>query len=471
MEIRQYHLDGLSHISYMVFDRQSQTAAVIDPQRDIERYLEDAEHERVIIRHVLLTHFHDDLLTGHIELLHRTGATIYLGRRAEADYHFQPLSDGDRIDFGQTRLQILETPGHTPESICILAFDLRTSEAEPQAIFSGDTLRIGDVGRPVPWVSRSATAEQLAGDLFESITGKLARLPDATRVYPAHGSGAVETRRRTGELVSTIAAEKRSNPAMRATSRDEFIRWIAAGPAEVPPYYRYDATRNRQDRPDLEAALRGEFASLSVDELLRLQEEGAQVLDVRSGADFAASHLTGALNIPLEDCFASWAGTLLDADRPIALIAAPGTEKETLLRLGQIGFDNVVGFLGGGIYALHDHRVLLRRTVRISATALAEHLQHENAPAMVDVRPESQWRESHIAGSVNVPLSRLLESLDQVPLIRPLVVCCQCGYHSAIAASLLDRDGFEGVNVLVGGIEAWRAAGLALEAARAAAAP
>lgn len=471
MEIKQYYLGGLSHVSYVVFDRQAQTAAVIDPQRDIEQYLEDAEHQGAIIRHVLLTHFHSDLLTGHIELLHRTGATIYLGRRAEASYPFQPLADGDRIEFGQTRLQILETPGHTLESICILAFDLRVSDAEPQAVFAGDTLPIGHGGRPDPSATSAATAEELAGYLYESITEKLARLPDATRLYPAHGGGAAEAYRLEEEWVSTIGAEKKSNPAMRSTSREEFIQRVTAGPADVPPYYRYDAARNRQDRPDLDATLRGEFEALSVRELLQLQEEGAQVLDVRGGADFEGSHLSGAVNIPLEDCFATWAGTLLDAGRPIALIANPGTEKETLLRLARIGFDNVVGFLGGGMHALHDHRILLRRTVRISATALAEHLQHDNAPAMLDVRPESQWREGHIAGSVNVSLGRLPAALDQVPLIRPLVVCCQSGYHSAIAASLLERDGFEGVNVLVGGIEAWKAAGLPLEAARPAAAP
>lgn len=471
MEMKQYWTGGLSHASYMIFDRGAQTAAVVDPQRDIDRYLQDAEHLGVMIRHVFLTHFHNELLTGHIELRNRTGATIYLGRRAEAEYAFQPLAEGERIEFGQTRLQILETPGHTLESTCILVFDLRTSDGEPRAVLSGNTLLIGDVARPDPSASSGATADEMAGVLYESITAKLAPLPDATLVYPAHGGGSVDAGHRERGLVSTIGVQKKENPGMRAASREEFLRLVAADASDVPRYYRYDAERNRQDRPDLESTLRYELEALSVNELLRLQEEGACVLDVREGAEFEASHLSGAINIPLEDCFASWTGTLLDASRPIALIADPGTEAETLLRLAQIGFDNVVGFLGGGIHALHDHRVLLRRTVRISATALAEHLQHDSAPAILDVRPEPQWRNEHLAGSVNIPLGRLPGAIDRVPSIRPLVVSCQSGYHSAIAASLLEREGFEGINVLVGGVNAWKAAGLPVEAARPAAAP
>ena len=459
MKLKQYYLGCLSHASYLIGDEKTREAAVVDPQRDVGQYLADAAQEGWQIKHVFLTHFHADFLAGHIELRNRTGAKIYLGARAEAEFEFVKLREHDRVEFGDVRLEILETPGHTPEGISILVYDLARSDRVPYAVLTGDTLFIGDVGRPDLLASLGVTADELADMLYDSLE-KLKQLPDSTLVYPAHGAGSLCGKKLAQETVSTIGEQKKFNYALQPMSREEFKRLITAEQPEAPAYFAHDAILNRKERPTLEETLQRAKRGLSLDEVLRLKNQGAQLLDVREAADFAGGHLVGSLNIGLRGKFATWCGTMLDRQRPIVVIGEPGMEEEAITRLGRIGFDHVVGYLEGGMQALADREDLVERTERITAVALAEQLAAPSAPQIVDVRSEKEWEAGHIAGSLNVPLVHLAERLTSLPTDRPLVVHCEGGYRSSIAASLLLMHGRKDVWDLVGGYKAWVASKL-----------
>jgi len=455
MTIKQYYLGCLAHASYLISDARSGVAAVVDPQRDIEQYLQDAERGGLTIRHVFLTHFHADFLAGHIELRNRTGARIHLGARAEAEYEFTPVRDGDLVEFGDVRLKVLETPGHTPEGISIVVYDLAASAETPRAVLTGDTLFIGDVGRPDLLASIGVTAQELGEMLYDSITNKLMALPDETIVYPAHGAGSLCGKQLSQDTSSTIGQQKRYNYALQPMGREEFIRLVTADQPDAPEYLVFDAIRNRQERPALDESMSRALRARPLDEVLGLQAAGAQVLDVREAADFEGAHLAGAINIGLKGQYATWAGTLLDHDRPILVIADPGDEAEAIMRLGRIGFDNAIGYLDGGMAALADRPDLVRTTPRITAQALAEQLAEGQQPTILDVRAPKEWQDGHLPGSVNIPLNHLVERLSEVPRDRDLVVHCQGGYRSAIAASLLQKHGIPEPTDLVGGYKAW----------------
>ncbi len=457
MILKQYYLGCLAHASYLVADERTKLAAIVDPQRDVEQYLEDAERMGLVIRHVLLTHFHADFLAGHIELRHRTGATIHLGASAEAEYEFQPARDGDEIVLGDVKIRVLETPGHTPESISLLVFDGQISATEPHAVLTGDTLFIGDVGRPDLFASVGVTAEQLGNMLYDSITKKLMLLPDETIVYPAHGAGSLCGKNLSTESSSTIGQQKKYNYALQPMSREDFLKLVTADQPDAPDYFLYSATRNRQERPVLEEAMSRSLRPLSLEEARALQESGAQMLDVREAIDHEGAHLAGTLQIGLKGQYATWSGTLLKHDRPIVVIADPGDETEAIMRLGRIGFDNVAGFLHGGMAALADHPEWVETTGRVTAQALAE-LQADGHPlAILDVRGPREWEAGHLPGAVHIPLNQLVERLGELPDGRPLIVHCQGGYRSAIAASLLKQRGVHDILDLVGGYKAWAA--------------
>ena len=455
MILKQYYLGCLAHASYLVGDEQSGKAAVIDPQRDIDQYLSDAEQLGLKIDYVFLTHFHADFVAGHVELRNRTGARIYLGARAQAEYQFVPVRDGDVIQFGRTALKVLETPGHTPEGISILVYDLARDASRPHAVFTGDTLFIGDVGRPDLMASIGVSAEELGGMLYGSLHEKLLTLPDETLVYPAHGAGSMCGKQLSSESVSTIGMQRKYNYALQPMSREEFVRLVSADQPEAPSYFLHDAMLNRQERSDLDASLEESLRSLGLDEALRLQATEAQVVDVRSAADFETGHLRDSINIGLKGSYATWAGTVLDRQRPIVLIAEPGEEQEAAMRLGRIGFDHVAGYLGGGPHALVGHPELVRATERITAASLAEEMSSETPPVVVDVRNAQERSQGSIEISVHVPLNRLRDRLGELPRDRRLAVHCAGGYRSAIAASLLRRAGFENVIDVVGGYSAW----------------
>ena len=462
MKIQQYYLACLSHASYMITDDKTKTAVVVDPQRDIDQYLADAKAGGYSIKHVFLTHFHADFIAGHIELRDRAGATIHLGRRAEAEFACMKMKDGDLIEFGDVKLEIMETPGHTPEGISILVYDLARSHTEPLAVLTGDTLFIGDVGRPDLLASVGVTADELADMLYDSITNKLVKLPDATLVYPAHGAGSMCGKSLSKETVSTIGEQKKFNYALQPMSREEFKKIVTADQPEAPDYFVHDAILNRQERASLDQAMRRTLKPLPLDEVLALGGSGGQLLDVRDGIDFEGGHLRGSLNIALNGKYATWAGSMLSHDRPIVVIAEEGGEEEAVMRLGRIGFDNVAGYLAGGMNALAARDDLVERTERITAPALAEWLAGKRpdagaAPTVVDVRSAAEHAGGHIEGSLNIPLPQLHERMGEIPAGRPVAVHCEGGYRSAIAASLLQKLGRRDVHDIVGGYKAWRA--------------
>jgi glyoxylase-like metal-dependent hydrolase (beta-lactamase superfamily II)/rhodanese-related sulfurtransferase len=470
MPVQQYYLGCLSHTSYLITDVESRTAAVVDPQRDIGQYIKDASLAGCVIKHVFLTHFHADFLAGHIELRDKVGAAIYLGRRGSAEYPVIPVQDGDRIEFGGTRLQILETPGHTPESISILVYDRSQNAEAPYAVLTGDTLFIGDVGRPDLLASIGASADELSGMLYDSLRQKLMTLPDATLVYPAHGAGSLCGKNMSTETVSTIGEQKKFNYALQPMSREDFKAIVTAEQAEVPGYFIHDAMLNRQERPSLDATLESSLRTLGVEDVLRLAQRGAQVLDVRDAIDFEGAHLAGVLNIGIQGKFATWCGTLLERSTPVVVIADPGREEEAVVRLGRIGFDNVKGFLGGGMDSLHNRPDKVRRIERVTAVALAELRAAPDGPQVVDVRTAKEWAAGHIPGSVNIPLNHLRERLAELEVDRIVVVHCEGGYRSAIAASLAAQNGHPDVMDLVGGFKAWATSQLPVEMAEAGAA-
>jgi hydroxyacylglutathione hydrolase len=457
MIFAQYYLGCLSQASYLIGDEVTGTAVVVDPRRDVDEYLADATAHGLTIRHVILTHFHADFVAGHLELRDRVGARIHLGARARADYDFSPLHDRDVLEFGQVRLQVLETPGHTPEAVSILLYDLAASTETPHAVLTGDTLFIGDVGRPDLMASQGFSAPELAGMLYDSIHQKLLSLGDATLVYPGHGAGSACGKHMSQERVSTIGVQRQHNYALQPMSRQRFVETITAELPAAPPYFAYDAELNRREHPTLDTVLARELRQLSLDAVLVAQRDGAQLLDARDPADFAAGHLVGSLNIGLGGRFAEWAGILLAPSRPIVLVTAPGREHEAAIRLGRVGFDSVVGFLDGGIMSAKDRPDLVRRVARVTAAALREILEAEPVP-ILDVRTAGEWRNDAIPGSVNVPLHELRARLGDVPVAPRIVVHCQTGLRSSTAASLLEQAGRTGVVDLVGGIVAWKMA-------------
>ena len=459
MIVKQYYLSCLAHASYLVADETTRGAAVVDPQRDIDQYVQDAERQSLEIRHVFLTHFHADFVAGHLELAQRAGATIHLGARAEAEYAFEPMADGAEVELGpDVRLRILETPGHSPESISILVLDRAASPDEPAAVLTGDTLFIGDVGRPDLRASIGWSADTLGRLLYDSLHQKLLTLPDDTVVYPGHGAGSMCGKQIGEETVSTIGVQRRYNYALQPMSRDEFVAIVTADQPDTPAYFTYDAMLNRQERQTLDETLDQTLQPLDLDAVLRLRQDGAQVLDVREPADYAGAHLCGSVNIPLNGKYATWAGTLLDPDTDLVIVADPGGEEEAAVRLGRIGFDRVAGFLDGGMDTVGSRTTLLCRTARIAAGTLAE-LLTDRPPVVVDVRTEKEWRAQRIEGSLNIPLNRLPETWSEVPT-GTVVVHCASGYRSTVAASLLARNGRTDLFDLVGGLAAWKAAGL-----------
>ena len=455
MIFKQFYLGCLAHASYLIGDEASQSAIVVDPQRDIEQYLKEAEANGLKIRAVFLTHFHADFVAGHLELREKTGATIYLGAQAKADYEFSPVYDGQILEFGRISLKILETPGHTPEGISIVVFDGAKSLIEPHAVLTGDTLFIGDVGRPDLMASVGVSAEELAGMLYDSLHEKLLSLPDDTLLYPAHGAGSMCGKNLSTDKVSTIGTQRWYNYALQPMTKEEFTKIVTSQQPEAPVYFGYDAMLNRQEHPTLMEAMDQNLKALSIDEVLVQQDRGGQILDVRDPSDFAGGHLKGSVNVGLKGKFATWCGTVLEHDRPIVVIGDPGREVEAVLRLGRIGFDRVAGFLQGGMMSLVNRPDLLARIDRITAATLAEQLRSSHPPLVLDVRAEGEWQSGHIQGSVNIPLPHLKKHVSEIYAGQPLVVYCASGYRSSIAASLLAKLGAAPVIDLIGGYEAW----------------
>ena len=460
MIIQQFYLGCLAHASYLVADEETRVAAVVDPQRDIDRYLAFASENQLQVKHVFLTHFHADFVAGHLEFRDRLGATIYLGKSAKAEYDFVPVGDGDVVQFGKVRIAVLETPGHTVESISLVVYDTAASETVPQGVLTGDTLFVGDVGRPDLRVALGWSARDLGGMLYDSLHGKVMSLPDSATVYPAHGAGSLCGKAIRQERTSTIGEELRTNYALQPMTKTAFVDLVSSEQVEAPDYFTYDAVLNTKELPSLSETLAHELTPLSVDRVLELQRAGAEVVDTREPTDFAAAHLAGSVNIGLGGHYATWAGTILRRDRPIVIVTDPGHERESALRLGRIGLDKVAGYLEGGLVSLDARPGLTRSTQRLSAAVAADRLRHDRAPLIVDVRTPPEVSKKAIAGSTNIPLAHLVERVSEIPADRPVFVYCAGGYRSSIASSLLQRAGVTDVSEIAGGITAWEAAGL-----------
>jgi hydroxyacylglutathione hydrolase len=460
--LKQYYLGCLAHASYLLGDELSGTAVIVDPQRDTQQYEADASKLGLTIRHVFLTHFHADFVAGHLELRDRFGATIHLGAQAQAEYAFTAMKDGDTLDFPGMRLQVLETPGHTIESISILVFDLATDPVKPHAVLTGDTLFIGDVGRPDLRASLGWTANDLGAHLYDSLHHKLLPLPDETLVYPAHGAGSLCGKQLSSDTVASLGSQRQFNYALQPMSKEVFIALVTADQPDAPAYFTYDAILNTRERATLEKNLEQVLRPVELEEVLRMGDTGSQILDVRDPAEYAKGHLAGSINIGLGGQYATWAGTLLDRSKPIVIIAEPGREQEAALRLGRIGFDHVKGFLQNGMQALAERPDLVWPTERMSAPDIAAELGSSEPPMLLDVRNPREWTSKHIDGSLNLPLNHLQERMSEVPRDRRIVVHCAGGYRSSIAASILHQYGITNLVEMAGGIAAWDAASLKL---------
>jgi rhodanese-related sulfurtransferase len=372
------------------------------------------------------------------------------------------MKDGDTLEFPGMRLQVLETPGHTIESISIVVFD-QENEA-PYAVLTGDTLFIGDVGRPDLRASLGWTANDLGAHLFDSLHEKLMVLPDETLVYPAHGAGSLCGKNLSSDTVSTLGEQRRFNYALQPMSKETFIGLVTADQPDAPAYFTYDAILNTRERTTLDRNLEAVHQPVELDEMIRLGDAGAQFLDARDPAEYAKGHLAGSINIGLGGQYATWAGTVLDRSKPIVIIAEPGREQEAALRLGRIGFDHVMGYLPGGMEALAERPDLVwpteRVTAQMAADELAAGLTAAETPVVLDIRNPREWATKHIPGSVNIPLNRLQERIAEVPRDRRVLVHCAGGYRSSIAVSILHQYGITNLIEIAGGLAAWDAAHL-----------
>jgi hydroxyacylglutathione hydrolase len=452
MYFEQFYLGCLAHASYMI--GSDGEAAVVDPQRDVDIYLKTAEAQGLKIRHVFETHLHADFVSGHKELAARTGAKIYIGARANAQFPHVPLSDGSEVKLGPVRICALETPGHTPESVCLPITDEEKSP-QPWAVLTGDTLFIGDVGRPD--LSPAHTPQELAGMLYDSLHQKLLRLPDAALVYPAHGAGSLCGRNMRAERSSTIGTERLTNYALQIASREEFIRQLTSNLPARPDYFLQDAEINRSgavaltDLPPLPA-----LTPADVRELVGTEN----ILDVRPNEQFAAGHVPGSINISLIGQFATWAGTILGiASNPVLIAETDAQIDEARMRLARVGFENVRGYLAGGFAAWQKAGFTVSSTPQISVRELNEVLG-AGSVRVLDVRREGEWQAGHIQQALWHALDNFPRKLPALDDASPLAVHCQGGYRSMIACSLLERAGHRNLINVTGGFDAWRDAGL-----------
>ena len=451
MYFQQFYLTCLSHASYMLGSEG--VACVVDPQRDVELYIDEARKQGLRIEHIIETHLHADFVSGHRELADRTGAKIYLGAAAGATFPHVAVHEGDEIRFGRAILRFLETPGHTVESVSVAVTDLDRGE-KPFAVLTGDTLFIGDVGRPD--LSKDHTPQQLAGLLFDSLHTKLIPLGDDVEVYPAHGAGSLCGKQMRPERQSTIGKERTLNYALRPSTKEEFVRLLTAELPERPGYFALDAEINRTGAAALTES--APLVELTSDELLAKQSGGAVVLDTRPSNQFFAGHVPGAIHIALAGQYASWAATLVGLDRDIILIAEDEEQvEESRMRLSRVGVERVIGSLRGGMAEWAREKRPVAEIGQVSAEELSRELDNVQ---VIDVRRPGEWADGHIDGAKLKPLNQLESSLGDLDRSRPIAVHCKGGYRSAIAASLLQRAGFENVMNVTGGFDAWLACGL-----------
>jgi hydroxyacylglutathione hydrolase len=456
MYFEQFYLGCLAHASYMLASQGE--AVVVDPQRDVDIYLKAAEEHGVKILHIFETHLHADFVSGHKELAARTGATIYIGARAGARFPHVEVQDGFELRAGKAFLQVLDTPGHTSESICLLITDEEKS-FKPWAVLTGDTLFLGDVGRPD--LSKTHSPAELAGLLYDSLHQKLLTLEDEVLVYPAHGAGSLCGRNMRAERSSTIGTERLTNYALQIKNKEEFVRQLTANLPARPEYFLQDAEINREGATSLSDL--PQLPSISAAELKSMLGDGVVALDVRSGDEFAHGHVPGSINIALSGQFASWAGTVLGLSaRPVLIGDSPEQLSEARLRLARVGIEDARGHLNGGVRAWEKAELGLAELLQITVHTLRDRLQ-THACQVLDVRRESEWQAGHVEGAAWWPLDNFKVSPPEVDRDQPIAVHCKSGYRSMIACSLLQRAGFRKVTNVIGGFDAWQQAKLPVQ--------
>jgi hydroxyacylglutathione hydrolase len=460
MYFKQFYLGCLAHASYMIGSEG--VAAIVDPQRDVDIYIMEAASEGLAIKYVIETHLHADFVSGHRELAARTGAEIVFGAKAGATFPHRAVRDGDEIRVGKVVLRFMETPGHTPESISVLIINTEVS-AQPQKILTGDTLFIGDVGRPDLASALGYTSEQMAAMLYDTLHEKLLKLDDSVEVYPAHGAGSMCGRNISKETSSTIGQQRAFNYALKPMSKDEFVRMMTKDLLPAPAYFSYDAEYNRTGASALKELARPN--ALTPAEINKLTTQGYLVLDVRSAAEFGAGHVPRALNIGLGGQFASWAGTLIPINTPLIIVAETRTQvDEAVMRLARVGHESVTGFLQGGMDAWKQLNLETATVEQISVDDLYERLERESDLQVIDVRRPAEYADGHAPRAISLPLApQLAEHITQFELQRPTAVICAGGYRSSAATSLLEQRGFRHLLNVAGGTSAWINAGYPVE--------
>lgn len=463
MYFKQFYLGCLAHASYLIGSRGE--AAVVDPQRDVDQYLDEARANNLQIKYVIETHLHADFVSGHRELADRAGAEIVFGEKAAASFPHRAVKDGDEIRLGDVVLRVMETPGHTPESVSILVIDTAES-SEPQKVLTGDTLFIGDVGRPDLAGAKGYTPQMMAEMMYDSLHEKLLKLSDDVEVYPAHGAGSMCGRNISKETSSTIGEQRKFNYALKPMSKEEFVRLMTTDMPPAPAYFSADAEINRAGAPALDAI--SQPAPLSPEEFDQLSESGHTVLDVRSAGDFGQGHVPGAINIGLGGQFAIWAGSLIPMTSPLLLVAESEEKmQEAVMRLARVGIESVQGYLAGGMLAWHEAGKPVSTVEQITVADLNELIESDTELQVVDVRRPAEYDGGHVPKATPAPLSVLRENVPAMSLdpAKPTAVICAGGYRSSAATSILEQQGFTDLRNVVGGTSAWISAGYEVERA------
>jgi glyoxylase-like metal-dependent hydrolase (beta-lactamase superfamily II) len=452
MIFKQFYLNCLAHASYFIASEGE--AAVVDPQRDVDGYIEEANANDVKIKYIIETHLHADFVSGHRELAAKTGAEIIFGAKANADFPHRAVNDGDEIKLGDVTLRFMETPGHTPESICVLVDD-----GESKKLLTGDTLFIGDVGRPDLAGGKGFSSEQMASMMYDTLHEKILKLDDAIEVYPAHGAGSACGKNISSDTFSTIGQQRRFNYALQPMTKDAFVKMMTTDLPPAPAYFPFDAEYNRKGAPSLNDLPKPKELTLQ-----EAKESNAVLLDVRSAADFGAGHLPDSINIGLGGQFASWAGTLIPMNAEIILIANTQEQiDEAVMRLARVGHENVRGFLKADDA---NPKLLIPQ---ITVNELKEKIATVSDLQVVDVRRVGEYECGHATKAINAPLSPdVADKVSHLDKSKPTAVICLGGYRSSAAASLLEQSGFTNLMNVTGGTRAWIEAGYPLEKEQAA---
>ncbi len=447
MYIEQIYTNCLSEAAYYI--ESNGEAAIVDPLRDFDKYLNIAEKREAKIKYVFETHFHADFVSGHIDLAASTGAKIIFGPGAETNYKVYNAHDGEIFKLGNIQIKAIHTPGHTLESTCYLLYD---ESGKAYAIFTGDTLFVGDVGRP-DLSSGGLSSEDLAGIMYDSIQNKIMPLADDIVVYPAHGPGSSCGKNMGPETQSTIGNEKQKNYALQPQSKEDFIKAVTKGLKDAPKYFSLNAKMNKQGYEDIAEIKKHGLKPLTVAEFKALLKNDAYILDTRNATVFTQGFIPGSVSVGLEGRFAEWAAMIVPFDRDIVLVTEEGKEEESLIRLSRVGFEKIVGFLKGGYQAWVSAGEKSDMIIDIEADELVMDLPYDNNLVVLDVRKEAEFAGGHLENALNIPTEQFTDitQISQLEDNQNLYIHCAGGYRSVIAASLLKKQGFNNLRNILGG--------------------